>query len=195
MNNKPYNYSINDLINSFNLDDFIKKGKKMGLYNNSAVLLITNKQYILSWTNNFGMGFHYDTLAQIYKYIYDGEPIKNSLEEFKLERKVSKYMHAKLFYLNGCGKMIFFGLESLNYKNYKIFLNFYNDYNKILERICNENDFEIAFKDKTVNKMVSSKNLDKLLDYLQNNLDFNKYVPDDNEQIINNDLEKTSKTK
>ena len=191
--NKEHNFNINDLISNFTLDDFIGRGKKLGLYNNSAVLLITNKQYILSWTNNFGMGFHYEILAQIYKYITEGSPIKNSLEEFKLERKVSKYMHAKLFYLNGSGKMVFYSLESLNYKNYKIFLNFYNDYNGILEKICNENDFEIAFKNKNNNKMISSKNLDKLLEYLQNNLDFNKFIQDDNEQIISNDLKSSKK--
>ena len=193
--NKEHNFNINDLISNFTLDDFIGRGKKLGLYNNSAVLLITNKQYILSWTKNFGMGFHYEALAQIYKYINEGSLLKNSLEEFKFERKVSKCMHAKLFYLNGSGKMIFYGLESLNYKNYKMFLEFYNDYNKILERICNENDFEIAFKDKSTNKIIISKNLDKLLKYLQNNLDFNVFVPDNNEQIINNDLKLSKKSK
>ena len=46
--NKEHNFNINDLISNFTLDDFIGRGKKLGLYNNSAVLLITNKQYILS---------------------------------------------------------------------------------------------------------------------------------------------------
>lgn len=190
---KEINFNIKELINCFNLNNFINRGKKAGLYNNSAVLLLTNKQYILSWTNNFGMGFHYPTLAQIYKYITDGGIIKNSIEELKLERIVSKYMHAKLFYINNSGKMIFYGLDSLNYKNYNIFLNFYNDYNNIITKICEENDFEIAFKDKNINKFVSSKNLDKLLKYLQENLDYNKVINNDNEQIIGISLEKKEK--
>ena len=190
---KEINFNIKELINCFNLNNFINRGKKAGLYNNSAVLLLTNKQYILSWTNNFGMGFHYPTLAQIYKYITDGGIIKNSIEELKLERIVSKCMHAKLFYINNSGKMIFYGLDSLNYKNYNIFLNFYNDYNNIITKICEENDFEIAFKDKNINKFVSSKNLDKLLKYLQENLDYNKVINNNNEQIIGISLEKKEK--
>lgn len=187
---KEEDFNIKDLITCFSFDDFINKGKTTGLYNNSAVLLITNKQYILSWTNNFGMGFHYPALAQIYKYINEGGFVRNSIEELKLEYKVSKYIHAKLFYLNNSGNMIFYGLDSLNYKNYNVFLNFYNNYNDIIKKICEENNFKVAFKDKNINKFVSSKSLDKLLKYLQENLDYNKVINNDNEQIIDDNFKK-----
>ena len=182
-NRKQYNFDTNELINSFNFDDFILKGSK-AKYNNSAVLLITNKQYILSWTSNFGMGFHYSTLAQIYKDIHDGGRIESSIEEFKLENKVSKFMHAKLFFLNNSGAMLFYGLESINYKNYKIFLKFYNDFNETIKKVCMNNDFKISFKDKTINKYVSSKSLDKVLEYIQKNLDFNKKTIDDSDEKV-----------
>ena len=194
MNNNKYEFNFNEMIEKFNFDDFINRGK-IAKYNNSAVLLITNNQYVLSWTENFGMGFHYPALAQLYKNIYEDEghienssygygKIKNSFEEFKLENKVSNCMHAKLFYLNNGGNMIFYALDSLNYKNYNTFLNFYNNYNDIIKKICEENNFKIAFKDKNINKFVSSKSLDKLLKYLQENLDYNKVINNDNEQII-----------
>ena len=90
---KEYNFDINEMINSFNFFDFSKSEK--GNYR-SGVLVITNKQYVLSYTNNYGKGNHFITVARILNDLNGGGKISSDDEYEKVKDKLKDYMLAKI---------------------------------------------------------------------------------------------------
>lgn len=182
MKEKPYNFDIIKMIDEFDFNTFIEKGKNNN--KNNAVLIITNKQYIASYTDNYGEGYHSIALIRMLKEILGGGLISNNKEANQYNKDYKNYIHARMSFENNSGSILFFGLENLNKENYNIFLKFYDDWNETLNHLCKNNKLYIGFMDEKSKSFISSNNLDILHNYLERHLDKNKIVSTNNENII-----------
>lgn len=161
MKKAAYNFDIKEMISIFDFDNFIKRGKKR--ISNSAILLITNKQYIISYTANKGKGYHSFAFTRLLKELMGGGSINSSKEAIEIKKMLEKYIHARILFEDNNGAIIFSGLNNLNKYNYNIFLQFYDDYNEVIKNICNKNKFIVGFYNEADKQFITSKDLDKLL--------------------------------
>ena len=58
-NTDKYNYDVKETINNFSFEDLVKRNHI------AAVIFFTDNQYVISYTENHGKGFHDVTLARI----------------------------------------------------------------------------------------------------------------------------------
>ena len=182
MKEKPYNFDIIKMTNEFDFNTFIEKGKSNN--KNNAVLIITNKQYVTSYTDNYGEGYHSIALIRMLKEILGGGLISNNKEANQYNKDYKNYIHARMSFENNSGSILFFGLENLNKENYNIFLKFYDDWNETLNHLCKNNKLYIGFMDEKSKSFISSDSLDKLLIYLKKHLDKDKKIVNVEENII-----------
>ena len=188
MKEKPYNFDIIKMIDIFNFDDFIKRGKKR--ISNSAILLITNNQYIISYTQNKGKGYHSFAFTRLLKELNGGGDISTLEEAIAIKRELDKYVHARILFEKNSGAIIFSGIKNINTDNYNILLKFYDDYNDIIKKIASENGFFVGFYSNTNKNFISSKDLDKLLQYINNNMNITEPESScDDEIILGNTLD------
>ena len=192
--NEYVNFDIHKLINDFDWYDYMSHGAvktSYGIasgdeYSNGAVLLITNKQYVLSYTEGYGQGVHYYTLYRIIKDLHGGGDM--TLEESKkLHILIHNYIWARIIFENGSGYINFTDLNNLNAENYQVFCAFYDDYNETIKAICNKYDFVVRFtyRDEDGKLMaIESKSLDQLLLYLTQNLKQDILINASDDEVI-----------
>lgn len=192
---RKVNFDLQKMIDDFDWYDFMAHGATKISYgiasgdefSNGAILIITNKQYVLSYTEGYGQGNHYDTAYRIMKDLHGGG-FMTYREAKRSHGQLHNYIWARSLFENGYGAITFMDLNNLNSKNYEVFYTFYNDYNETIKMICQKYNFVVRFTYRdNENKLVAieSKSLDELLYFLQNhpnkNLDANS---NDDEVII-----------
>ena len=167
---EEYNFNLKEMIDAFDFLEFIKHNNKNFNEGKSGILVITNKQYIISYSRNYGYGNHLPAFARLFKDLQGGGFLtKKGAEKIFLEG-IKKYIIAKIFFgyeNTNTGVILFDRLENLNTQNLEVFYEFYNNYNKIIEDICKNYNFEVAYFDKS-KKIIKSKNMDNLLLYIEN---------------------------
>lgn len=194
MEEDKINFDIHKMIDSFDWYDFMSRGAHKTSYgiasgeecSNASLLLITNKQYILSYTEGYGQGVHYDAAARIIKDLHGGGYLTKK-EAMQSHGCLHNYIWARIIFENGIGAISFMDLANLNSKNYELFCCFYNDYNETIKVLCNRYNFVVRFTYRDENKKliaIESKSLDELLLFLQNHLQKDIEVIDDKEEII-----------
>ena len=196
---EEYNFDLTKMIEDFDFLEYIKSNNKKFKDYRAGILVITDKQYIISYSRDYGYGDHLPAFSRLFKDLQGGGLLtKRKAEKIFLEG-IKKYIIAKIYFgykNNNEGVILFDRLENLNSNNLKLFYEFYNDYSTIIKTICNNNNFVVAYFDEN-KKIITSKDMDNLLAYVKNKKNKAKTI-DEEEKIlgttINNDLKITKKT-
>ena len=183
---EEYNFDLNEMIESFDFLDFIKHNNKRFKDYRAGILAITDNQYIISYSRDYGYGDHLPAFARLFKDLDGGGLLtKKKAEKIYLEG-IKKYVIAKIYFgyeNNNEGIILFDHLENFNKNNLKFFYEFYNDYNSTIESICNNSNFQVAYFDEN-NKIIASKDMNNLLLYVKKKeKEINQNA--NNENIIN----------
>lgn len=141
--NNYFNFDITPLIKDFSFIDFFTTEAKT---EHSAILVITDNQYILGYTDSYGIGNHKAAVARVMKDITGGGHISNINEAKKLERQcVKQFITARIIYDyrgdNEYGRAIYQGAlyfslpedSKISIGQFENFKQFYTDYNRELE--------------------------------------------------------------
>ena len=199
-----YNYNLYELINNFSFFDFCYEAKELEnpmIDDHGAILVITDKQYILGYNALFGTGNHLGSEARIYKELHGGGNITDRKEaEYLGNLCKDNYIIARIVY-EACGEnenrrplfdgYIHFYLhrngvnKSVSPGMYKSFMNFYNEYNEEISFLCRKFSFHVCceFLVNGREKHIFSYNLDDVYKYLTSIIDEN-VTCDDSELII-----------
>ena len=143
--------NITEMITSFSFEDLIKIGYR------GAILIVTDSQYILSYTDNYGKGAHSIFINKILNNIFVNKEKDNS-------RKVIK---ANMYSDNKHLAIYFYGFDNITYNHYKNFMQFYNDNKEILNYISDKYILEVGFYDKFEKKNINTNSFDEIINFLK----------------------------
>lgn len=182
-----FNYDLYSLINDFSFYDLIEKTKNSNsnLEDYGAVIVITNKQYIIGYTAGFGEGTHNSAFARIMKEIIGGGEISNLSDAQVLCEKCKKqYLTARIYYsrmiTNYGADDSFSGYIEFDLTNsivspekFEMFKLFYDKYNsELLSLSLKRNKFNVIYYYKENDRVIKNEtnSLDSLYLYLENHL-------------------------
>jgi hypothetical protein len=128
------NFDLTDLIKYFSFTNLIERSKRNDKENeemgtnleNGAVLVITDKQYVLTYNQGFGASAHNPAFARVYKEIHGGGIIEDFKEMHTLNGKCKKqFIFARIVFEKGKGGLYFENLSKtvVNHMNYQQLLN------------------------------------------------------------------------
>lgn len=168
-----YNYDMDLMIKEFDFEDFFKPKKDNKI--NGGILLITDKQIILSKNAFDGLGGHDLSFANLLREIYNLPNFENNEQMILTARNVRNLINARLVNEKNVGTYIAFflqNIESISLNAYNLFLEFYNHYNEIIKQISQSYEFSIVGciikDDDGINyREVYSKDLTFVLEYLK----------------------------
>lgn len=168
-----YNYDMDLMIKEFDFEDFFKPKKDNKI--NGGILLITDKQIILSKNAFDGLGGHDLSFANLLRQIYNLPNFENNEQMILTARNVRNLINARLVNEKNVGTYIAFflqNIESISLNAYNLFLEFYNHYNEIIKQISQSYEFSIVGciikDDDGINyREVYSKDLTFVLEYLK----------------------------
>ena len=206
-----FNYDLLPLIHNFSFIEFFET-----IINNdqNGFLVITNNQYIIGYTDSFGIGTHRVAFARVIKDLTGGGFI-NSYEEanklsteccnnFITARITNDYRDNNNFGFPSHTGAIYFklpGNNTITKDQYEVFKKFYNEYAKelsILIRKYGIQKFNIQYEylnEEGTKIIKTTDNLDELYVYLETLIDDNKILSIDNEIIIGETFIPNKKTK
>lgn len=150
-----YNFPIDVMKDSSDLLDLIKQAKEYeeGI-ENGAVLLITEKQYIMAFNRGMGNGPHNATIARAYADITDQSELGFFTVMKYCHKAEETLIHARIFaeketQLSKVSKILSFSFnreKKISRKEYNSFLDFYNEYAWVFKR----ENFKTSFAGKTM---------------------------------------------
>lgn len=180
------NFDLKKEIEGFTFTNLIKNalekeakrkrdGKNRG---NGAVLVITDKQYVLTYNYGFGLGHHMPAFARVYKELHGGGEIEESTSKINDLSSTCKreYICARILFENEAGGLFFENIsqKTINHMNYQQFLKFYEENNEEIKRVSNNNSgFYVSFHyvNEAGEKVESrTKDLDALKEYFESKL-------------------------
>lgn len=198
--NYNFNYDLYSMIKDFNFTDFLNTDTRN---EHGGIIVITNNQYIVGYTEGFGVGSHRVAFARVMKDLNGGGRIQDYNEAKKLaDICTNNFITARILYdYRGDNEFgtptysgtIYFDLptnDTITYEQYKSFEKFYEDYNKELEiliRKYGSNKFNIQFGciDENGTKAVKIvDSLNEIYNYLETRIDQNKKIDDKKEIIL-----------
>lgn len=154
-----------------------------------SAIVITGKQYIVSYTADLGRGPHAGVFARIMKEFQGGGKIGDDNKEvLRLVRELKdRYIVARIdysgdedYYHHKLGRGImtfFFGNKSFSPNEYAVFEQFYEKYNEDIKSACElyklSIDYEYENSDGDIVRL-RTKDLDDIRDYIKNHIDVNK---------------------
>ena len=196
----PYNFDLREMMDAFSFEDLCSNAPINE--ENGAVLLITGKQYILSYNAGCGLGPHGACMARIMKDIHGGGRLDQKSSQMlafqgdcKLngrilfERGQDEFSH-RIFYQG----FIHFDLTKImkyehgfSQDEYDMFMEFYEDHNDEIARCSDKYHLVVNFcyyneEGKLVKN--ASGNLDALKGFIESHI-VEKEKKDDDEVIIN----------
>ena len=200
-----FNYDLYPLINNFSFYDLIDKSKdsNSNLEDYGAVIVITDKQYIIGYTAGYGAGTHNSAYARIMKELLGGGEISNlSDAEVLCDKCRKQYLTARIYYsrlITNYGSddsftgTIEFDLTNNNVtpEKFEMFKLLYDQYNsELLSLALKRNKFSVIYYYKENDRVMKNEtnSLDSLYLYLEDHLI--NTTNNDNELIIG-----TSKSK
>lgn len=180
-----YNFPVDIMDDSSDLLDLIKQAKdcEEGI-ENGAVLLITEKQYIMAFNRGMGNGPHDATLARVYADITDQAELGflsimkycHKAEETLIHARIYAEKETKMSSVNKILSFSFNREKKISLKEYNSFMDFYNEYAWAIKR----ENFNVSFAGKTMS-------IDDIKTLLESMIDKNfelSSIFTDNETII-----------
>lgn len=158
-----------------------------------AVIVITSKQYIVTYTSDYGRGPHIAAQARIMQDLLGGGQISPGNYSWKLSTLLTRrYITARVdYYINkndlskktGSGKISF----NLNNKTFSLseyfqFLEFYRQYNDDISMACKHYGLIVECTiptDEGKTEKVTQNNLDFILNYIGKNISHKPIVYED----------------
>jgi hypothetical protein len=204
-----YNFDLYPLMKDFSFYDFCDSARHIDdeeAKNHGGLLVITDKQYILTYNRGYGTGTHMGAGARIYKELHGGGDIIGDKEALSLYSKCAREnLVARLIY-EFVGRTSYHVPMYEGYINFdtvslgenkeitegmlKSFEKFYIDYGKEIALICRKFGFYVsyAYRDESGRTIMDrTPSLESLYNYLQTKV--NKNIPvDENERIIGNTI-------
>ena len=209
--NEKWNFDLSPLMEEFDLLSFCREGLRINDYeDHGAFLVITNQQYAIGYTTNFGTGPHMETFARIEKDMNGGGEITTFQELVQLSTRLSmRAITARIMFepvfLDNRSRPVYEGymhfcMATHNGKNrtitqeqYKEFLNFYEEYNQQFIAASHNYRFHVQFsyigEDGKLKKDVCDS-LDSIKSFMEHNLTLEP-VEEEPEVIINNARKKS----
>lgn len=191
-NSYHFNYNLSETIDNFNFTDFLHTNTKS---EHGGIIVITNNQYIIGYTEGFGTGSHRVAFARVMKDLTGGGKISNSEEADRLSKKcTNNFLTARILYdyrgdnenrIARYSGAIYIDLpqhDTITKEQFESFKKFYEDYNQeltILIRKKGINNFNIQYGelDKEDTKAIKKvDNLDDIYKYLEKRIDENKVI-------------------
>ena len=203
-----YNYDLGELTQDFSFYEFISQSQKRDTFDYGAFAVFTDKQYIIGYNAGYGIGTHYSSFARFMKDIKGGGYIYNIGDATRLSDTCRfNCITAKIYYeqirSEGCldskhwGGIVFnMPLRAISEDQLKLFRKFYDEYNEDLKYAIQKSNgtFSVSIVSK---KGVTSRldSLDKVLEYIEENVDYSFEPPSSKEKIVGTGLEFTRKLK
>ena len=150
-----YNFPVDVMKDSSDLLDLIKQAKdcEEGI-ENGAVLLITEKQYIMAYNRGMGNGPHDSTIARIYADLTDQAKLGFVTIMKYCHKAEEKLIHARFYAeketkMSPVSKILSFSFnreKKISQKEFNSFMDFYNEYAWAIKR----ENFKVSFAGKTM---------------------------------------------
>ena len=206
--NYRFNYNLSEMITNFNFTDFLNTNTQT---EHGGIIVITNNQYIIGYTEGFGAGSHRVAFARVVKDLTGGGYIRNYEEADKLSKIcTNNFLTARILYdyrgdnENGTPQYsgaLYIDLpkkDTITKEQFESFKKFYEDYNQELKMLIRNKGiktFNIQYgcidEDNTkAVKIVDS--LDEIYKYLETRIDENKAILEE-EIIIGIETKKNNK--
>ena len=182
-----YNFPVDIMEDSSDLLDLLKQSKdcEEGI-ENGAVLLITEKQYIMAFNRGMGNGPHDSTIARIFSDITDQKELGFVTIMLYCHKAEASLIHARIYAeketkMSPVSKILAFSFnreKKISQKEFNSFMDFYNEYAWVIKR----ENFKVSFAGK-------SMTIDDIKELLESMIDKDfelSSVFTDNETIIGN---------
>jgi len=164
-----YDFNIDLMKDAGDLLTFISNGNKtLGEISNGAILVITGKEYILSYNRGMGQGRHDLTFAKISSMLSDNKNLNFSNASNYCKKLEKTFIHARLFSekeskSTPLKNIISFSLKRdfISEKEYNLFLEFCSEYEYILKKY----NFDVSFKGKTMSFDLLKEKLKNMINY------------------------------
>lgn len=150
-----YNFPLDIMKDSGDLLQLIKQGSRCeeGM-ENGAILLITEKQYIMSYNRGMGNGPHDSTIARAYANITDNKELNFWTVKQYCHKAEEKLLHARFYAekdlsYTKVSKILSFSFnreKRISQKEFNSFMDFYNEYAWVIER----ENFKVSLMGKTM---------------------------------------------
>ena len=181
-----YNFPVDVMKDSSDMLDLIKQaGDCEEGMENGAVLLITEKQYIMAFNRGRGRGPHDATIARVYADITDQKELGFLTIVLYCHKAEDSLIHARIFSekANKRSKprnIISFSFNrerKISQKEFNSFMDFYNEYAWVIKR----ENFQVSLMGKTMPSIDSVKEI--LESMIDKDFSLDGIMPED-EQII-----------
>lgn len=198
--NYNFNYNLAEMINNFSFTEFLATNTHN---EHGGIVVITNNQYIIGYTEGFGTGSHRVAFARVMKDLTGGGDIRDYEEADRLSKTCkNNFLTARILYDyrgdNEYGTPQYSGAiylelpqgETITPDQFEAFKRFYEDYNKELEIIIRQKgikkfNIQYGFIDADGTKAVRIvDSLDEVYRYLETRIDPNKVIIDTDEPIL-----------
>ncbi len=150
-----YNFAIDIMNDSSDLLDLIKQSKdcEEGI-ENGAVLLITEKQYIMAYNRGMGRGPHDATLARVFADITDNKELGFATIMKYCHKAEAAVLHARIYSeketkMSKISNIISFSFNRerrISQEEFNSFMEFYNEYAWVIKR----EGFKVSLMGKTM---------------------------------------------
>ena len=150
-----YNFPVDIMDASSDLLDLIKQSKECeeGI-ENGAVLLITEKQYIMAYNRGMGNGPHDATIARLYADITDQAELGflsimkycHKAEDTLIHARIYSEKETKMSQVNKIFSFSGKREKKITQKEFNSFMDFYNEYAWAIKR----ENFKVSFAGKTM---------------------------------------------
>lgn len=166
---KEYDFDLDIMKDSDDLLKFISNGNKtLGDIANGAVLVIMEKEYILSFNRGMGQGRHDLTFAKISSKLSDDKELNFSNARGYCKKLENTFLHARLFSekesrQSPLKNIISFSLnrDYITEKEYNTFIEFCNEYEFIIKKY----NFDVSLKGKTMSFDLLKEKLKSMINY------------------------------
>ena len=175
---KSYNFNIQEVTKNFSFLDFIDEAKKNEVNSYRGFIVITDNDYFVGYTSEFGKGTHYGVFARVMKDIKGGGLISGQREEIYLIGECrTYYITARILcekqidnensIPSYSGRIHFTLPKEISNDMINQFKNFYNEYNNEIELAIKRNDnFSVSYSTGPNDNIKGLNNLDEILNIL-----------------------------
>lgn len=172
-----YSSEVQKMIASFHMEDFLKNNEEDQA--NGAFLLITNQQVILSYTENYGKGFHEEAIGKALCEIMGDDQCEDTMS-YLLSVSKGYFLIARMINEPGLNYIIFEmrDLVSITPNQLILFEKFMEENNYLIEKFSKEAGRGTVLME-AGGKEFSFSNLRPVYEYLKTIVNEAKQVPGD----------------
>lgn len=176
--NEDINYDAKEMIDAFDMAEFLTINDDLEK-SNGAFLIITDNQCILSYTKDYGMGYHYESIGNALCEITGEEKDMETIPILYSE-SLEKYIIARIINEPGIEYFILEigNLKSITPNQLELWKRFMEEYNDIIQLFSEK--LEKPFVLVEINgEEKQYYDLEPVEEYLETLVDENKKIPED----------------